>query len=73
MAMAHPHQGETTDQDQHDMVKNMVIYMLNQSISKLPIKKSDIVASCLRGKGKLFQPVYEIAEHRLKEVRRKPV
>lgn len=55
------------------MVKNMVIYMLNQSISKLPIKKSDIVASCLRGNGKLFQPVYEIAEHRLKEVRRKPV
>lgn len=59
---------DLTDQDRDDLVVNMVRYMLNQSISKVPIKKSDIVTVCLRGKGKMFGPVYERAAQVLKKV-----
>lgn len=59
---------ELTDQDQDDLVVNMVRYMLNQSISKIPIKKADLVTVCLRGKGKTFGPVYEKAAQVLKKV-----
>lgn len=51
-----------------EMAICVVRYMLNQSQSKVPIKKTDIVTNCLRGKTKMFNSVYEMASNALRKV-----
>lgn len=57
------------EQEVADLTATMTRYFLMQSISKLPVKKSDIVTHCLRGNKRHFAAIYETSIEQLKEVR----
>lgn len=57
-----------TEQEEADLTANMTRYFLMQSISKLPVKKLDLVTHCLRGNKRQFEAIFETSTEQLKEV-----
>lgn len=66
-------EGGLNDQEVADLSATMMRYFLMQSISKLPIKKVDIVTHCLRGNKRQFQQIFEKSTEQLKDVRMKNI
>ena len=52
----------------HDLKVRMVKFILNKSISKHPIKRTDILRHCLEGKSNLFKTVFNAASIALRSV-----
>lgn len=61
-------QSHIPQEELKEFTKNMIKYILNLSISKIPIKKTDLVKNVLAGNAKAFAQVTAKAFGQLKNV-----